>query len=202
MDAKERIIKAACRNFISLGIRSVTMDQIAQDAGVSKRTIYEIFDDKGKLLMACLEEIEREMEEIRQEIEKTSENVIETMYRYSEFHIKMMEDSNPLFFLDMQKFYPIAWEELFNKSNQKKFSDIRKLINTGLKQGLFRKDIHIEIATKVLLEQSKMAISLDMLKGGKYSRKDIFYNLVINYIRGISTDAGLDLLNKYFQKSN
>ncbi|MDO9512367.1 MAG: TetR/AcrR family transcriptional regulator [Bacteroidales bacterium] len=199
MEVRDRIIQAARKSFVLFGIRGVTMDQIAQEAGVSKRTIYEIFADKGELLLACIEYMECDMEKHRQEIENSSQNVIETMYRHSDFHIKMLEDFNPLFFMDMQKFYPAAWDIIFNKFNQKKYHDIKRLLQVGLKQGLFRKDIHLEIATKVLLEQTKMAMTLDMLKGGKYSRKDIFNNLVINYIRGISSESGLELLNKYYK---
>lgn len=197
MEIKDRIIATAIKLFKEYGIRGVTMDAIAREAGVSKRTIYENFKDKLELLESCLTKLDRISYQEMSELKKESSNIIDMIYKLANFHIKTIQSINPLFFLDLQRIYPKIWEEVVGKNDKDRISEIYKLFKKGINDGIIRPDIHLEVASRVMLEHFKLALTLEMQRDHGYDRKVIFENIIVNYFRGIATQKGLEILEKY-----
>ena len=197
MEIKDRIIATAIKLFKEYGIRGVTMDAIAREAGVSKRTIYENFKDKLELLESCLTKLDRISYQEMSELKKESSNIIDMIYKLANFHIKTIQSINPLFFLDLQRIYPKIWEEVVGKNDKDRISEIYKLFKKGINDGIIRPDIHLEVASRVMLEHFKLALTLEMQRDHGYDRKGIFENIIVNYFRGIATQKGLEILEKY-----
>ena len=80
METRDRIISKSIELFVRFGIRYVTMDQIAAELGISKRTIYELFKDKDDLLLQCIEEMGKRNNRELHDIVVKSENVIEASW--------------------------------------------------------------------------------------------------------------------------
>ncbi|MBP6870503.1 MAG: helix-turn-helix transcriptional regulator [Bacteroidales bacterium] len=97
MESSERIILKSIELFTRYGIRLVTMDQIAEEVGMSKRTIYELFKNKDTLVMECLESIHRKQMTEIQEIAERVSNVIEALYRVGQYSEKKKAEMNPIF---------------------------------------------------------------------------------------------------------
>ena len=121
---KERIQKKADELFNKYGIRSVTMDEIATQLGMSKKTIYQIYKEKDDLVeqLCQLEMVKHECQ--FNEIASIAKDPIHEIMLISLRMSEMMQHINPVFFLDLQKFHPNAFL-LFQKFKENcAFKDI------------------------------------------------------------------------------
>ena len=197
MEIKDRIITEARQLFVKYGIRSITMDMIAEHLGISKRTIYENFRDKDELLKSCIVTAMADQREINEEIIRNSSNIIEATFVFIKNSINTLKQINPSFFFDIKKYYPAIWSENIHKNDKRNLNRTISLLNQGVSEGLFREDINVEIIARLILEQFKLLSNQEIFPEDKYSMIDIFENIVINFIRGIVTDSGLKLVNTY-----
>jgi TetR/AcrR family transcriptional regulator, cholesterol catabolism regulator len=195
MEIRERIIEEAMSQFLQFGIRNVTMDGIAAAMGMSKRTVYEAFKDKSALVHSCLDMLSQKHKCRNEEICNSSRNVIETIFAFMQEGIKAMNAINPVFFRDMEKLYPKAWESL-RKNNEKEAFDLSKeLLHKGIKEGLFRSEINIPIVAKLFHEQMNLLADEKVFPRDEYNYAEVFQNLTINFMRGISTAKGIELID-------
>lgn len=197
MDNKAKIIAGAKTMFTKYGIRSITMDMIAEQLGMSKRTIYETFKDKDELLIACIESGKMEQRKISEDIMKNSENVIEAMIKIVKHNVNMLKTINPLFIRDIKKYYHEIDKHTLEHSNKEILTEIVGLLNRGIQEKLFRNNINVEIVAILLNEQFKMLSDHDVFPEEKFSKAEVFENIVINFMRGIATTEGLSLIDKY-----
>lgn len=198
---QKRLVECAVKRFLAFGVRSVTMDQIAQDAGASKRTVYEIFSDKEELVKACIQYFEETRTKESTAIIADSENVLVALFKIASHHLQVFQHINPLFFQDIERFYPNLWKDCIYRNSIEKQKEIVNFLEIGIEQGFIRPDIHLAIAAQVLLEHTNLALAPDIIRHSEDNRKIIFENLIVNYVRGISTEAGLKLLQELNQKS-
>ena len=194
---RERIIKESRQLFAKYGIRSITMDMIADHLGISKRTIYENFKDKNELLKNCIDTAMIEQRRINEEIIMNSSNIVDAIFIFIKNSINTLKQINPVFFFDIQKYYPEIWNKTIQKNDERNFNRIVSLLNRGISEGLFRENINVEIIARLNLEQFKLLSNQEIFPEEKYSMVDIFENIVINFIRGIVTENGLELIDKY-----
>ncbi|MFO7934565.1 MAG: TetR/AcrR family transcriptional regulator [Bacteroidales bacterium] len=197
MDIKERILLESGKLFARYGIRSMTMDALAEDMRISKRTIYEHFRDKDTLLLEVVRlHKKREAEEAHRIID-SCESAIEAMFRIMKRSIQQMRQLNPLFYHDFQKYHPDVLEKLSEHSEIKDYSVTMNLLQTGVRQKVFRSDIHIDIVNRTLHELFNLFNPDSPMIQADYDRKELFDNMIIPYFRGISTEKGQTLLEKH-----
>ena len=197
MEIKNRIITEARQLFVNYGIRSITMDMIAEHLGISKRTIYENFKDKNELLKSCINAAMADQRKMNEEIIKSSSNIIDAIFIFIKNSINTLKRINPAFFYDIQKYYPAIWSRTIQKNDERNFNRIVSLLNQGISEGLFRENINVEIIARLILEQFKLLSNQEIFPENKYSMIDIFENIVINFVRGIVTVNGLELIDTY-----
>jgi len=200
MEIRERIIEEATRQFLQYGIRNVTMDGIAEALGMSKRTVYEAFKDKSALVHQCIEILSQKHKCRNDEICSASQNVIETIFLYMQEGIKAMNAINPVFFRDMEKLYPKTWENLRKNNEKEGFNLSVELLKKGIKEGFFRSEINIPIVAKLFLEQMNLLADEKVFPRDEYNYTDVFQNLTINFMRGISTKNGIELIDTMLVK--
>ncbi len=194
MEVKERIIVESGKLFGKYGLRSMTMDALAGEMGISKRTIYEKFKDRDTLLKEVISYYSEQSNKQAHKIIDESANAIEAMFRITKLTIDQIRQTNPVFFHDFRKYHKNVFNEFHSPG---KFSDLsitRKLLETGIRQGVFRKDIHIGIVNQTLHTLFDQFGPESQIVEAGYSRKDIFHHMIIPYFRGISTRKGEQLL--------
>jgi len=197
MNTRERIIVESGKLFLKFGIRSMTMDALAEEMHVSKRTIYEHFKDKDDLLLEMVRYYkEKETGEALRIIDG-SDSAIEAMFRIMKRSIRQMRQMNPLFLHDFQKYHPGVLERMTGHDDIRDYGVTLKLLETGVMQGVFRKEIHIDIVNRTLHELFRLFGPDSSLTQGDYSRKQLFDHIIIPYFRGISTEKGQVLLEKH-----
>ncbi|NMC36755.1 MAG: TetR/AcrR family transcriptional regulator [Bacteroidales bacterium] len=202
MDYKQRITEEAAHLFKKYGIRAVTMDMLANNLGISKRTIYEVFRDKHELLSGVVSLMVERQKDLISKISGESENVIEAVYRIMGMMSEHMESMSPAFRLDMMKFRNDIIRNM-KETGQFPYPNVNSdLIKRGIEEKVFRDDIDIEITNKCLYEVIRMSGKDDEFDPDDYSKKHVIHDVYINYLRGISTQKGLDLLNFYETQMN
>ncbi len=196
MEIKERIITQAGMLFARYGIKSITMDTLADDMGISKRTIYENFRDKDTLLLEVITFFKARQLEQANEILSQSENVIVAMFSLLEEMINTMKQLNPLFFQDAKKYHSGIFAKLQEKGDLRDHSVTRKILSEGIKQGIFRKEHNLEIVNLTLHELFNLFSPDSILTTEGYHRGELFNNIIIPYLRGLATSKGIKLIDK------
>ncbi|HQG77718.1 MAG TPA: TetR/AcrR family transcriptional regulator [Bacteroidales bacterium] len=197
MDYRQRITEEAARLFRQYGIKAVTMDMLANNLGISKRTIYEVFKDKNELLAGVVSHMVIRQKELINRIFNESENVIEAIFRLLETMSEHIRRISPAFRLDMMKFSNDAIMDLKKTGHFPYPYSTPYLIENGIKEGVFRDDIDVEITNKCLFELIRMSDRGDDPEQDANHRMHVIRDVYINYLRGISTPKGLELINYY-----
>ena len=195
VEVKERIIIESGVLFGKYGIRSMTMDSLAEEMGISKRTIYERFKDKDTLLLEVLTYFKQQTADEAHQIINKSDNAIEALFRIIRMTILQVEQLNPLFFHDFKKYHARIFKKFAGPGDIRDFTVTLNLLETGVKQGVFRSDIHIDIVNRTLHELFNLFSPNSNLTSANYRHKDLFEHVIIPYFRGISTEKGLAFLD-------
>src|SRR5512138_271340 len=127
MDTKNRIIEEAANMFRTYGIRAVTMDMLAAEMGISKRTIYEIFRDKDELLQGVMRWMAYKQVELTNKYLQNSENVIEAIFGIMDNMMDHIKKMSPAFRLDMRKYHHDLIRTL-RENNELPVNDTREIL--------------------------------------------------------------------------
>ncbi len=201
MNVKEKIARTAGELFRKYGIKTVTMDRVAREAGVSKRTIYEKYRDKVELIQDCVVGHENEIKSGSLQIIQKSANVIMAIFNVAEMQTRILQDINPNYYLDTQKYYPNIWESEMNRINETRYNEIYKLLRKGINEGIFRKNINITITAKIIVETLSFILREDFYFNKRHSIQELLDNVTINFIRGISTEKGMEIIEEHRTES-
>lgn len=194
---KEKIIQKATELFINLGFKSVTMDDIASELGISKKTIYTHFNNKTALVkevtLQVFEDISCSIDEIRGD----EYNPIEELYEVKNFIMKRLKDEKASPQYQLQKYYP----EIYNTLKMKHFEKMRECtvqnLQRGIDQGLYRKNLDIDFTSKIYFVGINGIKDEALYPIHEYPKIQLFESYLEYHLRGIVTKDGLETLNKF-----
>ena len=138
----------------------------------------------------------RKQKELVKRVLDESENSIVAIFRMLEINRDYFQNMSPAFQADLKKYH---YEVLMKKTDKSEMPDYRnnqQVIEKGIKEKLFRKDINPDLANRCLYNLGRSIMDNDLYPFEMFSRRDVIRNIFINYLRGISTPKGLDLINK------
>ncbi|MGN8710602.1 TetR/AcrR family transcriptional regulator [Hallella faecis] len=193
---REQILKVATREFTTIGVKSVKMDDIARKLKISKRTLYEIYDNKEQLL---LESVARRIHEFDATLERFDSSgekqVIDILLEFYRLQMEELRDMNPVYYEDLHK-YPrvMSFLEQVNKEHKAHSKDFFK---RGVLEGYFRNDFNYELIS--LLGNNVMQNVMESKLYNTYSLQDIFRNVVMLFIRGLCTAKGILELDRQLE---
>jgi len=196
MDTRLRILKESGILFSKYGIRSITMDHIANELGISKRTIYEIFKDKEDLVSQAIEEGLKAHKGFCQKIIDESDNVIEAIFKIGKLNTDMFGKMNPLFFEDLKKFHSKIYNRIHKKGEIKDYKLTYSLLERGVKENLISKDINIEIVN-IFIHKMLDIVHSEELKS--FSPNEVSKSALLPFFIGISTEKGRELIENYLK---
>ncbi len=197
VEVRERIIIESGALFGKFGIRSMTMDILAEEMGISKRTIYEQFKDKDTLLLEVIGYYKQRRTEEAHQIIENSSDVIEAMFRIMKITINQVEQMNPVFFHDFRKYHARVYQRLSDPGDIRDMSITRKILENGVSQKIFMDQIHIDIVNRSLHQMFELFGHDSSLAREGYRHMELFDHIIIPYLRGISTRKGNELLEKH-----
>lgn len=197
MEAQEKILKTSLELFFKYGIKHVTMDDIAKELGMSKKTIYQFYKEKDDLVNQLCDTEMMSQESIFNALAEEAKDPIHEIMLISVRMREMMQNINPLFFLDLQKFYPLSFKRFQKFKEECAAVSILNNIKKGIEMGVYRSDINPEFVTKYRMAQ------VDMIMFGNYfSFEKISFTrsheLILDmFVYGICSIRGHKLINNY-----
>lgn len=194
---RARVIKKASQEFIKKGIKSVRMDDIAALLTISKRTLYEIFNNKEELLYDCVIYLHNKKKQEIEEVIKGADNIMEIVLRSFQFHINMLKKVSPDFVFEVRKYSRIQ-QYIANERDQNSQKVVEFFLK-GVEQGYFRSDINYELLIAWFRYQGDFMSMSDIYQ--KFPLEETFTTMMYVNMRGISTEKGLKILND-FKKQN
>lgn len=188
---KSRILDTAMRLFRRNGIRAVRMDDVASELGISKRTLYEIFDNKELLLSEVVKVYSQQRREQINLRMIQCKNVMEILLADYSMKAEDFRNTNPLFYLDLLKYPKVA--KLLEKDNQRMKKHTEEFFQRGIKEGYFREDMNYQLVGQLFEAIGNHVVDKQLFR--KYSIDDIFRNLVFVTLRGLCTSKGIKALD-------
>jgi len=172
----------------------MTMDALAEEMGISKRTIYEQFKDKDTLLKEVIVYYKNQTNEEAHKLIDQSDNAIEALFRIIKMTVGQMTRMNPSFFIDMKKYHQKVFKELADPGEIRDFSITSKLLETGMEQEVFRDDLNIEIVNYTIHTLFELFGHDSKMVEAGFDHRALFDHMIIPFFRGISTKKGRKLL--------
>jgi AcrR family transcriptional regulator len=197
MSQIERIIEGGEELFLTAGIKSVTMDDIARHLGMSKKTIYQFFKDKNELVIALVKKKLQEDEDNMSVIISQSGNVIEEMINMMKCSEEIFSRINPIVIHDMQKYHPDAWKQFQNFKSQVLVHTMEDLLTKGIKQGYIRPEIDVKIIARMRVNQVELGFNASIFPVAEFNTWRVQQQFNEHFSYGICTLKGYKLLNQY-----
>lgn len=191
-ELKVRILTVAMKAFAERGIRAVKMDDVASELGISKRTLYEIYENKELLLYEGVMHYYQLKEDELKCKTAGCRNVMEILLTVYRTKVEEFRQTNQLFYDDMVK-YPKV-QHFLQQQNQTMRHKSIKFLERGIIEGYFRKDLNCELAARMFDALGEYVVMNKLYQ--KYSIEEIFVNLVFVSMRGLCTEKGIKALDK------
>jgi AcrR family transcriptional regulator len=190
IDIKKKIIRGAETLFTKYGIRSISMDDIARHLSVSKKTLYQHFEDKEDIVTTTVQaHIERIMGEF-DALQATAVDAIDEIAKVSQCLKRTMSEINPSLMFDLEKYHPRAWSVWVE--NKKKFireSVIRNL-KRGVEEGSFRPEMDLEIMATMRMELVQLAFDDRIFPTSQFKIPDVQLQIFEHFVFGLLTEKG------------
>lgn len=197
MEVKDKIVEKAAELYMQFGIRTVTMDDIARDLSISKKTIYQYFKDKRELVNTiCSTHLQLEA----QRFEGTSvesDNSVHELILVSKCLRESMQEMKVNIMNELKKFYPEAWTMYSDFKSGVMKESIMKVIRRGQSEGYFRADLDPELIAIMRMEQVESFLMSNLYPKDQYSLYDVQMQLFDHFIHGLFTIEGHQLFNQY-----
>lgn len=190
---KEKIITKATDLFLKLGFKSITMDDLATEMSISKKTIYKYFENKEVLVAECTENSHKIFRGLMQEVANSSFNAIEENFEIRKIFktIFSLGETSPLY--QLRKYYPSIYEKVLEQENLEGVQFMQNNLAKGIDQGYYRADIDIEMTARLYFILS-FAIneSIHLEKDSQQME----YGALEYHTRSIATEKGILELEK------
>ena len=198
-ELKNILEKVRCL-YLKYGIKSITMDDVARELGISKKTLYQYVVDKTDLVTKVLDvEITRNSGGFDITTIKGSDAVDE-MIMLNKHVIEMLKEYNPSTAYDLKKYYPDLFRKFYESRHQRMFEWILNNLKRGKSEKLYRPEINEEIIAKLYVYRNEVIIENDQFDLKEYISPKFFNEVLIYHIRGIASEKGINILAGYLNK--
>ena len=202
IDIKSRIQKAAHDLVMQYGIRSISMDDIATNLGMSKKTIYQYFKDKDELIEAVVDHvISTNQYACKQDIDR-SENAVHEIFLVMEMMAEMFKTMNPFILHDMQKYHPAAFGKFKKHKNEFLYNVCTQNLLRGVQEELYRPEMAVDILCRYRVETMFIPFNPEFQQSLKHSLAKIEEEILMHFLFGLVSQKGYKLIIKYREQKN
>lgn len=195
-DKLELILTESFELFKRYGVRSVSMDDIARELSISKKTLYQYVENKTDLLSKIFEGHQVRAHKKYEEMCQKGENAIDVLLLISSKVLVDFSQARPSMRFDLQKYYPELLKEYTDMLHQFICQKMKLNLEQGISEGLYRTDLDVELVSLLYVKKLSDIQSSDFIESGAFSLRNVFEVMFENHIRGISLEEGVN----YFEK--
>jgi AcrR family transcriptional regulator len=199
---KDKILEKSQELFLNLGFKSVTMDEIANSLGISKKTLYKHYSNKTQLVEEVTDYL---FDNICCEIDSVYDlnlNPIEELFEIKKVVLQNLKDEKSSPQYQLQKYYPKIYFELKNKQFEVMQGSIKENLNTGINLNLYRAEIDIEFISRLYFHGLVGVRDRDLFPLQQYSMNNLITNYLDYHLRGIATEKGIEELENQLNKQS
>jgi len=188
---KLRILNRADELFQKFGFTKVTMDEIAQSLGMSKKTIYKFFKGKKELIFSILDYRKLEVSNyVKESMKRTDLDFITKLKNLMNFIGTLTARLNGPMVNDLQKNFPNVWNELMEHRRQHTLKEFGALIEEGIKERIFRKDIDQQLIVLIYVNTMHQMLNPEILANIPFTAPQVFDAVITMIFEGIMTEEG------------
>ena len=192
-----RILFKARDLMLHHGVKHVTMDDLANQLGISKKTIYQFYKDKDALVMAVVDlELEDQCSKCTG-AQGTADNAVHEMFLLMEEMQEMFKNMNPLTMSELAKYFPEAFQKVQLHKDQFMHSIIKTNLVRGIEQGVYRQDIDPEILSRYRLETSFVPFNTSLYPMSKFDIGKVNLQIIEHFVYGVMSLEGYRLMEQY-----
>lgn len=195
-----KILEGSEGLFGRYGIKSITMDDVARELGMSKKTLYQYVSDKNDLVEKTLDfQLQRSQHTCELLIED-QKNPIDAMLAIGDFFCQHMKDTNPSLLFDLRKYHPGAWQKLDEYRLETIANQIKNNLVRGIQEDFYRSDIDLNIIPRMYVAMSHSVLEGSFFPRDKFKFENVIQEMLVYHIHGIATQKGIEYLNKNYKK--
>ncbi|MCF8378546.1 MAG: TetR/AcrR family transcriptional regulator [Bacteroidales bacterium] len=183
------------------GVKSVTMDDIARELGMSKKTLYSLVTDKRDLIEKILEVEFSENLKGFVGIQSSGQNAIEELFSVHNFMKSQLKFHSHAFEYDLKKYYPEIYNSLMEKKREVMYKSVLENINRGKKEGIYRMELKGELISSLYIARMESTKDNNVLSLEYFITPEIFQEYLIYHIRGIANNKGIEILEHYLERN-
>lgn len=201
MEAKKReLLEQALKLFMRLGIKSMTMDEVATRLGVSKKTLYGRFTDKNDLVEQAVTMICDLHRDTIAGIHGQGLNAIDENQEITRFIVGQVGQLHPSVRFDLQKYHLRAWKELERRNEGDIHSSVSANLRKGVAEGLYREDLDVEVITRLYLGRIDAVWDGAVFPPERFSLPEVLWKHLEYHVRGIASKKGIAYLERKAKK--
>ncbi len=196
------ILERVRRLFFTYGVRSVSMDDICKDIGISKKKLYQLVTSKNHLVEKLLELERQNFEIIFDQNNFEGVNAIDIFLIVSKDIGKRFQDISPSMTFDLKKYYPDVYHKHVDERIEFIYQKIQINLQKGISQGMYRDDLSIELVARLYIRRLIDLHNPEFFPADKFSFQTFFEVMFDNFIRGIANPVGIEYYEKQKRKVN
>ena len=183
--------------FMKHGVKSLTMDDIAREMGMSKKTIYQFVDNKGELILLTMQDFLAEERALMDTILKNSSNSVDEMIRMIDYWLQVVREFNATTLNEVQRYYPETWKMYNDYRFNFLLGLIKANLQNGVKEGFYRGDMDTDIISKIYVLATEILLNQQLFPTKQYTYLNIYREFLGYHLRGIVSTKGLNYLNEH-----
>jgi len=199
METKQQILNKTEALFFRYGLKSVTMDDIARELGISKKTLYQFVENKQDLIEQIFQNRIEEEKTIMREIREEAEDAIEEVLKIAIYVTTMLRAMTPTIMYDLEKYYKKTWLQMQQLHQKHIYQIIFDNLNWGIDNQLYRADFNPEIIAKIYVAKSSDVADPERFPHAQYDMETLFREFFLYHMHGVVAPQGLELLHKHME---
>jgi AcrR family transcriptional regulator len=198
----DHLLKQAGEIFMRYGLKSVTMDDVCRELGISKKTLYQYVSDKNDLISKVLDQDIQKDEKVICALQTSGLSAIDELLHIQKMVTEKVQHMHSSIIYDLKKYYPESWGRIIRHRNEFIVGCIEQNIIKGQQEGVFRTDIHSALIAKIYASRIEVSIDPSLYSGLKITPAEVYAEAMRYHIRGIATEKGLKYLESTQNKTN
>ncbi|MGD1846840.1 MAG: TetR/AcrR family transcriptional regulator [Salibacteraceae bacterium] len=199
-EKKRQILEQADEVFMRLGIKSVTMDDMARNLGISKKTLYQYVSDKNDLVFQTLQINCDYEEKVIRDICTRELNAIDESFEVSKWVVGQLKRIHPSIHYDLEKYHPEAFHHFRKAQTNTVYECIEGNLRKGMQEGLYRDDLNVHVIATVYLARMDVVFDGQLFPPTKYDFAEVYLETFRYHIRGIASEKGIEYLVEKVKK--
>lgn len=200
---REKIVDHVWQMIITMGIKAVRMDDVANVMGMSKRTLYEMFGDKEELLYESMIHHREKLHSAVKAKAETSSNALEMVLTCFLEIFSHWDESEWRLMNNMKKFYPKIFDRVCKTFTEQGMSGLKSVLGMCREEGYLARNVDIELVAMVFFQTSGMLMrEYNIMLPEGVTREDAYGCMAINFLRGVSSLKGIEMIDEILERDD